>query len=109
MELTAILDKLQSLGVSITVADDRLRLEPGSRVPPQLLGELRRHKWELLDFLLAPLPESQALADELERLMVLGQRLKRGEITAIRCGKTGQLCRACAGVPCFSSQPWGGS
>jgi len=48
MDATTILDRLGSLGISVEAADDRLRLEPGSRVPPDLIEELRQHKQEII-------------------------------------------------------------
>lgn len=54
------------------------------------------------------LPEGETLAAELDRLCRLATRLRSGEITAVRCGLTGKRCTACAGVPCFGSQPWDG-
>jgi hypothetical protein len=44
MNTTALLEKLNDLGVKATVADDKLVLEPGSRVPPDLVAVLRQHK-----------------------------------------------------------------
>jgi hypothetical protein len=48
MEATAILDKLHSLGIGVTVSGDKLRLEPGSSVPKELVEELKAHKPEVL-------------------------------------------------------------
>jgi hypothetical protein len=47
-----------------------------------------------------------SVADELERMIALGTRLKRGEIRAVRCGSTGKRCAGCQGVPCLGSEPW---
>jgi hypothetical protein len=48
MDAAAILDRLRDLGISVEVADDRLRLAPGSRVPPELVDELKAHKQEII-------------------------------------------------------------
>ena len=54
MDATAILEKLNNLGVVVTVAGDRLRLEPGSRVPTDLVEDLHRYKSEIITFLTRP-------------------------------------------------------
>ena len=51
MEATAILDRLQSLGIGVTVSGDKLLLEPGSRVTKELVEELKAHKPEVMDLL----------------------------------------------------------
>ena len=48
MDATAILGRLGSLGISVEVANNRLLLQPGSRVPPDLVDELRAHKQEVI-------------------------------------------------------------
>jgi len=48
MDAATILNMLGDLGISVVVADDRLRLEPGSRVPLDLVEELRQHKQEII-------------------------------------------------------------
>ena len=51
MEATAILDKLHSLGIGVTVSGDKLLLEPGSSVPKELVEELKAHKPEVMGLL----------------------------------------------------------
>ena len=74
MNATAILERLNSLGVSVLAADDRLRLEPGSMIPSELREELREHKQEIL-FLLKTkgrrlkYPDAQATREELEEIV----------------------------------------
>lgn len=48
MKVTAILEKLDGLGVKVSVTGDTLRLEPGSQVPDALLVELKAHKQEVI-------------------------------------------------------------
>lgn len=48
MDAITILDRLDNLGVSVRVAGDRLQLEPGSRVPAELIDELKAHKQEII-------------------------------------------------------------
>jgi len=51
VEATAILNKLYSLGIGVTVSGDKLLLEPGSSVPTELVEELKSHKPEVLGLL----------------------------------------------------------
>ena len=110
MNALAILERLGSLGVSVTVADDALRLVPGSKVPPELIEELRQHKAAVIAYLSqsSELPQPGEVVGELERLLRLGQALKAGRVKALRCGITGKRCTACEGVPCWGSAPWEG-
>lgn len=71
MDATAILDRLDSLGVSVEVVDDRLRLSPGSHVPPDLIDELKAHKHEVilkLNGYRLKYPEPQATDEELDEI-----------------------------------------
>lgn len=51
MDTIAIIEKLKDLGVRVSAAGERLRLEPGSRVPPELVEEVKAHKRELMAWL----------------------------------------------------------
>jgi hypothetical protein len=51
MELETILDQVKQLGINFTVAGDRIRYRPASRMPPDLIETLRSHKAELLQAL----------------------------------------------------------
>ncbi len=109
MHASSILERLSTLGVKVQVAGDRLRLEPASRVPPDVLDAVREHKGELLAFL-SPRPTAtpREHADAVEEMCRLGARMKRGEIAAVWCGISGRRCTACQGVPCLGSVPWEG-
>jgi len=48
LEAQAILDRLYSLGIEVTVSRDKLQLEPGSRVPEELVEELKSHKQDII-------------------------------------------------------------
>lgn len=106
IDAMTILERLRDLSIEITVSGDCLRLKPGSRVTPDLIEALRKYKAEVLAILKERQSGQPSLADELERMLALGARLKRGEIAAVRCGKTGRQCTACQGVPCLGSVPW---
>jgi hypothetical protein len=49
-----ILKRLGELGISVRASGDKLRVEPGSKVPPALVPEIRRYKQEILDLLASP-------------------------------------------------------
>lgn len=107
MNARTLLKELEALGVEVVVvAEDKLQLSPASRIPAQMRPIIIEYKVDLLAVLREPLPEPSEAAEELARLYALGQRLDRGEITAILCGKTGKLCRLCKGVPCWGSVAW---
>ena len=48
MNVVVIFEQLEHLGVTVTVEGDKIVLEPGSRVPSDLLTTIREHKPELL-------------------------------------------------------------
>ena len=48
MEAQAILDRLYSLGIEVTISRDKLQLEPGSLVPEELVEELKSHKQDII-------------------------------------------------------------
>jgi hypothetical protein len=48
MDAVTILNKLDSLGISVEITGDRLLLEPGSRVPLELVDELKARKQEII-------------------------------------------------------------
>lgn len=52
MDPATILDRLHSLGVAVSVLGDKLRLVPGSMVPPDLAGAVREAKGEVLAYLI---------------------------------------------------------
>ena len=51
MNVQAVLDRLESQGVTITVTGDQVKLVPGSRVPSDLVQQLKHHKKEVVAFL----------------------------------------------------------
>ena len=54
MDAEAIVAELHDRGVAISAAGDRIRLKPGSRVPAELVEDIRRHKAVILSFLVLP-------------------------------------------------------
>ena len=59
MNATEVLDRLSALGVTARASGEKLLLEPGSKVPPELLAEVRQHKGAILDLLDDPLGDGQ--------------------------------------------------
>ena len=53
MKVKELLGRLEELGITVSINGDRLRLEPGSKVPRQLAEALRKNKSEVLAFLRA--------------------------------------------------------
>lgn len=48
MDASGIIESLKNLGISIKSDGDKLLLRPGSRVPLEMVSEIRRHKGEIL-------------------------------------------------------------
>ena len=48
MKATDVLDRLTELGVMAYATEEKLLLEPGSKVPPDLLVEVRQNKAEIV-------------------------------------------------------------
>ena len=65
MNVDAIIQRLDDLGISMQVREGRLELRPGSRVPKDLQTEVRRHKIDLL----GKLDPIQTVAPELEEIL----------------------------------------
>ena len=94
MDNETILDRLNFLGVSVTPAEGSLRLEPGSRVPPELVEELRQHKQEILALLNKKESTVQArVAQHLQEAL----RQKEKEIA---------LCKRDLASPYYAGDPW---
>ena len=77
MTSTEILGRLHDLGITVQANGPKVRLEPASKVPADLLDEVRAHKAEIIQELRQPYgdgqpaPQDRAPADdrELRRLM----------------------------------------
>ena len=48
MDAGAILERLEKIGIEITIAGDKLQFRPGSAVSPELLSDIKAHKQELM-------------------------------------------------------------
>ena len=51
MGVTDVLDRLSALGITARASGEKLLLQPGSKVPPDLLAEVKAHKAEALTLL----------------------------------------------------------
>jgi hypothetical protein len=51
MDAAQVVETLMGLKISVTTKGDKLLLEPGSKVPPELLPDIRRCKLEILQLL----------------------------------------------------------
>ena len=51
MDAVGILQRLHSFGVSVTLEGDQLAVRPGSKVPPELVPQIREHKAEIVSHL----------------------------------------------------------
>lgn len=78
MDVTEVLHRLSALGITARASGEKLLLEPGSKVPPALLREVRAHKDEILSHLrhpmvgggnLPPLDRPPETEQELRRLI----------------------------------------
>ncbi|NQU96599.1 MAG: hypothetical protein HQ548_03000 [Chloroflexi bacterium] len=69
MDATTLLDKLAALGIAAILEDGKLYLQPGDKVPPELMDEARAHKAALVTALSnRRVPPETGLAALLERL-----------------------------------------
>ena len=68
MDATAILNELHGLGVKVCLNGQKLQMEPGSLVPPDLLAEVRQHKAEIINELQPLLDRPPETEQELRRL-----------------------------------------
>ena len=54
MQATEILTALQEAGATARIAGDKLLVEPGKRVPAELVPEIREHKFEIMELVSIP-------------------------------------------------------
>ena len=75
MIASAIIEQLHDLGVSVRLNGSKVRMEPGSKVPPGLLAEVRQHKTEIVQELNQSYGDGQA--PPLDRPPETEQELRR--------------------------------
>ena len=69
MDALTLLDKLAELGIAAVLEDERLYLQPGDKVPPELMSEARARKAEIVAALRSrQMPADTGLQPLLERL-----------------------------------------
>jgi hypothetical protein len=80
---TEVLERLEVLGVKLEVVGDKVRLTPGSLVPPDIIEELRQHKSEIIAHLTGkryPLKYPDAPADDQELTEIENRVLTKGYV-----------------------------
>ena len=55
-----ILERLEALGVSISIDGSELVMRPGSKVPVEIGDDVRQHKTEVLDYIRREAPASES-------------------------------------------------
>ena len=75
MEAAVILEKLNELGVKASVDGQRLRLEPGSKIPADLVEAIRTHKQALMLAIQPPEALTRALTQKGEEVLTMRKRL----------------------------------
>lgn len=75
MTATAILERLNELGVQTTIDGGRLRLTPASKIPPDLVEAIRTHKRALVLALRPPEALRRALTQKGEEIATMRRRL----------------------------------
>lgn len=111
MNVVDLLTRCQDHGATLTPEPDgTLNITAPSPLPDDLMEGLRHHKRAILAALQGyTIPSPAEVADSMEACLCLGQRLRRGQIQAVRCGITGGRCTGCQGIPCLGSTPWRGT
>ena len=49
MEAALLLDRLNALAVTVTIVGEKLRLQPGSKVPLEMVEEVRQKKGQIIE------------------------------------------------------------
>ena len=81
-EIVAVLADLTILGVSVRVTGDQLRLRPRSKVTPEMLHRVSRHKAELLEVIRQEVTPVSCLSvsalprERFQRFIAAQQRLR---------------------------------
>ncbi len=94
MTATDVLDELTSLGVTATANGQNLLLEPGSKVPQELLAVVKEHKNELLDLVTQP-SDSSGILPTAACSCSIPTHSQHGHPSQAGCGPTYERCEAC--------------
>ena len=78
MDAAQVVETLRNLGVSLKAEGSKLLMEPGSRVPPDLVPDIRRRKQEILDLLA---DSSQHHDEDTARLLAWASRAAEDGLT----------------------------
>ena len=95
MTAADVLDELASLGITATASGEKLLLVPGSKVPQELLVEVKEHKNELLELVnqtsdsIQVGPTTACVCNPLPSQGEYGHRAQAG------CGPGHERCATC--------------
>lgn len=95
MLATEILTALHDAGATARVNGDKLLVEPGNRVPAELVPEIREHKLEIMELVNQP-PESSAVVPTTAcSCDPLPSQTMDGDLAQAGCGPTYERCAEC--------------
>ena len=95
MTATDVLDELTSLGITATVSGQKLLLTPGSKVPQDLLVQIKEHKDELLELVTQPTDSSEVTPTSACSCSPLPSQAEHGHLAQAGCGPTYERCDIC--------------
>jgi len=76
MDAVAVVERIKALGVTMTPSGSKIRLEPGSKVPAELVQAIRENKVEIMAILTRPPGTlTKALEQKNEEIAVMRKRL----------------------------------
>jgi hypothetical protein len=76
MDAVAVVERIKALGVTMTPSGSKIRLEPGSKVPAELIQALRENKPAIIAILTKPsVALSGALTQKTDEIAVMRRRL----------------------------------
>jgi len=92
-----LVERVKALGVTMTPITDGIRLEPGSRVPKELVEGIRQHKVEIIAILTKPSGTlTAALTQKNDEIAVMRRRLASpyyaGDVEYLEWGKDVIAC-----------------
>ena len=95
MQATEILTALQEVGATARVDGDKLLVEPGNRVPAELVPEIREHKLEIMELVTQATTSSQVVPSTACTCSPLPSQAEYGHMAQAGCGPTYERCEAC--------------
>ena len=93
-----VLDELAALGITATASGQKLLLTPGSKVPQELLAEVKTHKNELLDLVTQPSDPSAVVSSTACTCDPLPSVTLGGHLAHAGCGPDYERCSNCGKI-----------